>query len=148
MAPQGADYTLAYLPDPAAFTPDDDDEPKPRLLSGLWARLSQGDREPRLPDAAPQPQPPGGPTGPRPKARGPARSLTRFVTLIVVAVAFGYGLRTYVVQPFYVPSGSMETTLHGCDWCNDDRLLVDKLSYRLHAVHRGDVVVFSRPPLA
>ncbi len=28
-----------------------------------------------------------------------------------------------------------------------DRIIVDKLSYRLHAVHRGDIVVFARPPL-
>jgi signal peptidase I len=39
----------------------------------------------------------------------------------------------------------MEPTLHGCGGCQPDRLLVDKLSYRLHAVHRGDVVVFHRP---
>ncbi len=55
-------------------------------------------------------------------------------------------LRTLVVEPFWIPSESMEQTLHGCTGCNDDRLLVDKLSYKLHPVHRGDVVVFRRPP--
>jgi len=40
----------------------------------------------------------------------------------------------------------MEATLHGCPGCDDDRVLVDKLSYKLHSVHRGDVVVFSKPP--
>jgi signal peptidase I len=64
----------------------------------------------------------------------------------VVVVALAIGLRLYVVEPFYVPSGSMEPTLHGCSGCNDDRLLVDKLSYDLHGVRRGDVVVFRRPP--
>jgi signal peptidase I len=54
-------------------------------------------------------------------------------------------LRSFVVQPYYIPSASMEPTLHGCPGCNDDRVLVDKLSYRLHDVHRGDVVVFHRP---
>ncbi len=54
-------------------------------------------------------------------------------------------LRTFVVEPFWIPSESMEQTLHGCSGCNDDRLLVDKLSYKLHGVHRGDVVVFHRP---
>lgn len=54
-------------------------------------------------------------------------------------------LRTFVVEPFWIPSESMEQTLHGCTGCNDDRLLVDKLSYKLHPVHRGDVVVFRRP---
>ena len=39
----------------------------------------------------------------------------------------------------------MEKTLHGCQGCNNDHVLVDKLSYHLHDVHRGDVVVFNRP---
>jgi signal peptidase I len=46
-----------------------------------------------------------------------------------------------VVQTFYIPSGSMEPTLQ-----IGDRILVDKLSYHLHGVDRGDIVVFSRPP--
>ena len=37
----------------------------------------------------------------------------------------------------------MEKTLHGCTpGCDDDRVLVDKLSYKLHGIHRHDVVVF------
>ncbi len=47
---------------------------------------------------------------------------------------------TFVVQAFYIPSGSMEPTLQV-----DDRILVGKFSYRLGAVHRGDVVVFHYP---
>ncbi|HZE50394.1 MAG TPA: signal peptidase I [Jatrophihabitantaceae bacterium] len=70
----------------------------------------------------------------------------RLLVLVVVAALLALGLRTFVVEPFWIPSESMEPTLHGCAGCNNDRLLVDKLSYRLHAVHRGDVVVFHRPP--
>ncbi len=51
-------------------------------------------------------------------------------------------LRTYVVQSFYIPSGSMLPTLQ-----IGDRIIVDKLSYHLHDVHRGDIVVFARPKL-
>ncbi len=51
------------------------------------------------------------------------------------------GVRTFVVQTYYIPSGSMIPTLQ-----IGDRILVDKLSYHLHAVHRGDIVVFRRPP--
>lgn len=40
----------------------------------------------------------------------------------------------------------MEPALHGCPTCKDDRILVFRLAYRLHDVHRGDVVVFTRPP--
>ena len=50
-------------------------------------------------------------------------------------------LRTFVVQTFFIPSGSMEPTLQ-----IGDRILVNKLSYHLHGVDRGDIVVFSRPP--
>ena len=51
-------------------------------------------------------------------------------------------LRTYAVQSFYIPSPSMVPTLQV-----GDRIVVNKLSYDLHGVHRGDIVVFKRPPL-
>ncbi len=76
------------------------------------------------------------------------RLLLRTAIVLAAAAAFAFGLRAWVVQPFWIPSQSMEPTLHGCPTCNPDRLLVDKLSYKLHSVHRGDVVVFSRPPAA
>lgn len=72
--------------------------------------------------------------------------LLRYAGLIGFAVLLTILLRTFVVQPFWIPSSSMEPTLHGCSGCDEDRLLVDKLSYKLHSVHRGDVVVFARPP--
>ena len=75
-------------------------------------------------------------------------SLIRLVVILAAAASFAFGLRAYVVQPFWIPSQSMEPTLHGCPTCEPDRLLVDKLSYRLHGVNRGDVVVFRRPPQA
>ena len=51
-------------------------------------------------------------------------------------------LRTYVIQSFYIPSPSMVPTLQV-----GDRIMVNKLSYDFHDVHRGDIVVFKRPPL-
>jgi signal peptidase I len=72
----------------------------------------------------------------------------RLVALLVIAAVIAVLLRVYVVQPFWIPSESMEPTLHGCSGCDDDRLLVDKLSYRIRSVHRGDVVVFHRPVAA
>jgi signal peptidase I len=47
---------------------------------------------------------------------------------------------TFVVQAFYIPSGSMEPTL-----MIDDRILVAKFEYRLGSPHRGDVIVFRYP---
>ena len=46
-------------------------------------------------------------------------------------------MRTFVVTPFSIPSGSMQETLD-----IGDRILVDRVSYRLGPVERGDVVVF------
>ncbi len=46
-------------------------------------------------------------------------------------------VRTFVVTPFSIPSGSMRETLDV-----GDRILVDRVSYRFGSVHRGDVVVF------
>jgi signal peptidase I len=63
------------------------------------------------------------------------------VIVLVIALGVAVLMRTFVVQTFYIPSGSMEPTLN-----IGDRILVDKLSYHLHAVHRGDIVVFARPP--
>jgi signal peptidase I len=93
----------------------------------------------------------GGPGGPGESAGsgsspGFLHTVLRFVIVLIIAVGFATGLREWVVQPFWIPSQSMEPTLHGCPGCNPDRLLVDKLSYHLHSIHRGDVVVFSRPP--
>jgi signal peptidase I len=83
------------------------------------------------------------------KPKGGSGRLRRFFTrgLIIVAIAAGAALllRTWVVQPYYIPSASMEPTLHGCDNCNDDHVLVDKISYRAHGVRVQDIVVFSRP---
>jgi signal peptidase I len=65
--------------------------------------------------------------------------------LIVVAVAVAILLKTFVLQPFYIPSQSMEKTLYGCPGCSGDRILVFKPVYRVRAPHPGDIVVFKAP---
>ena len=57
------------------------------------------------------------------------------------AVLIAVVIRMFLLQTFWIPSPSMATTL-----VKDDRVVVNKLSYRLHDVRRGDVVVFHRPP--
>jgi hypothetical protein len=69
------------------------------------------------------------------------RAIIEWVVVLIVAVGVAVGMRTFVVQTFWIPSGSMEPML-----MPHDRILVDKLSYHLHAVHRGDIIVFARPP--
>ncbi|HEY2556586.1 MAG TPA: signal peptidase I [Diaminobutyricibacter sp.] len=62
------------------------------------------------------------------------------VVVLVVAILASALIRTYVVRSFYIPSASMENTLHV-----NDRILVNELGPKLTSVHRGDVVVFKDP---
>jgi len=79
----------------------------------------------------------------RPKKAGSAgRWLIEWAIILVLVVGFTFVLRTFVIQTFSIPSGSMLPTLHV-----GDRIIVNKLSYDFHGVHRGDIVVFKRPPL-
>jgi signal peptidase I len=73
--------------------------------------------------------------------QGSGRWLREGIIVVVVAVLVAVLLRAFVVQTFYIPSGSMEPTLQ-----IGDRILVNKLSYDLHGVDRGNIVVFGRPP--
>ena len=75
------------------------------------------------------------------KPTSPLRTTIEWVAIIAAALLAALVVKTYLFQPFYIPSGSMEPTLRV-----NDRLLVNKLSYKLHDVHRGDIVVFERPP--
>lgn len=80
-------------------------------------------------------------TPPGPKKRNQLRNTVEWVLIIGVALMAAVIIKTYLIQAFYIPSASMERTLN-----IHDRVLVNKLSYRLHDIHRGDVVVFERPP--
>jgi signal peptidase I len=66
-----------------------------------------------------------------------------WLVLVVASLAVALVVRAFLIQAFYIPSESMVPTLH-----KDDRVLVNKLSYRLHDVHRGDVIVFEAPAAA
>lgn len=62
--------------------------------------------------------------------------------LAVVAVVLALVIKAVFVQAFFIPSGSMEKTLHGCPGCKGDRVLVNKVLYDVRSVHRGEIVVF------
>ncbi len=59
--------------------------------------------------------------------------------MLVIALGAAVIIRVFVFQQYYIDGPSMEHTLEP-----HDRVLVNKLSYRLHDVNRGDVVVFDR----
>jgi signal peptidase I len=65
--------------------------------------------------------------------------------LILTALVLTFLIQTFLARVYVIPSQSMETTLHGCTGCTNDRVLVDKLTYRFTEPHPGDVVVFKGP---
>ncbi len=67
------------------------------------------------------------------------RNAIEWVVVLVGAVLLALILRAILLQAFWIPSPSMESTL-----LVRDRVLVNKVSYRLHDIHRGDVIVFRR----
>jgi signal peptidase I len=70
------------------------------------------------------------------------RRLAETAILVLVAVVLAGLVRTFVLQTFWIPSGSMEPTLSVYD-----RVLVQKAFFTWHDVREGDIVVFSHPPL-
>jgi signal peptidase I len=104
--------------------------------------------------APPPPAPPSQPPPPAPttteavpedrgrhrKRKGPFGFLKELPALIIIAFVLALLIKTFLVQAFYIPSPSMDPTLKV-----GDRVLVNKLAYKLHGPSRGDVIVFSNP---
>ena len=77
----------------------------------------------------------------RPSAsQRPKSSLRENLESILWAAALALVIRTFIVAPFKIPSGSMRPTLIECD-----RILVNKFLYRLREPRRGDIIVFRFP---
>ncbi len=68
------------------------------------------------------------------------KGLIEWLTVLIGAVIVALIFRAFLFQAFWIPSGSMEGTLE-----IQDRVMVNRLSYRLHDVNRGDVIVFHKP---
>lgn len=74
-------------------------------------------------------------------AEKPKRSfLSELPFLLLAALVVAVVIKTFIVQPFYIPSGSMIPTL-----LIDDRVMVSKISYIIGEPERGDVIVFENP---
>ena len=82
----------------------------------------------------------------------PLQSLGEIAKVVIIALVIALGIRTFFLQPFIIPSGSMLDTLH-----IGDRLFVTKFSYGIHLPfmskeivstgepQRGDIIVFPYP---
>jgi len=126
--------------------------------------------QPYQPEEAP-PYQPGGPplppSEPRPvvhHSRNPIDRLTHrlprpwriaidWIVTIVGAVAIVFAIKQWVVNPYRIPSSSMEPTLHcaggqGCEARLSDRVLANRFIYHFRDPKRGEIVVFNTPPAA
>jgi signal peptidase I len=59
---------------------------------------------------------------------------------LAIAVLLAVVIRLFILEPFYIPSGSMEPNLQ-----ENDRIIVSKLNYHFQEPERGDIVVFKYP---
>jgi signal peptidase I len=124
--------------EPARSTPDPD---------GLGAGERPAGGAAGEPGAAGSPGPAGqGGTG-RPDQARPMGAIGRkrrrsfwheLPVLIIVALAIALLIKTFVIQAFFIPTGSMENTLE-----IGDKILVNKLVYHFRSIQPGDIVVFN-----
>src|SRR5919106_5159472 len=75
----------------------------------------------------------------RSERKGILSKFSEVPVLILLAFAIAILIKTFLVQAFYIPSGSMVPTLRV-----GDRVLVEKVSYLVGGPSRGDVVVFAK----
>jgi len=121
-----------------------------RAVRGPGPREDQGEPAPGddapgaaaagpAPDADGSGSPAGAAPGGRRVRHRSKRSFWRELPiLIVIALLLAVVIKTFAVQAFWIPSGSMENTLEV-----NDRVLVNKIVYHLRDIHRGDIVVFN-----
>ncbi|MGK5112176.1 MULTISPECIES: signal peptidase I [unclassified Geodermatophilus] len=115
---------------PADVVPDGE-EPRPEAGSDDTGPVSAPSRRRRRLD--------------RQKEQKKGSLLRELPVLLLVAFVLALLVKTFLVQAFFIPSGSMERTLHGCPGCTGDRVLVNKVPYWFGEPQPGDIVVFEGP---
>jgi signal peptidase I len=84
----------------------------------------------------------------------PWRIAIDWIVTIVGAIAIVLAIKAWVVNPYRIPSSSMEPTLHcarpgqGCEARLSDRVLANRFIYHFRDPHRGEIVVFNTPKAA
>jgi signal peptidase I len=83
-----------------------------------------------------------------------ARVALDWIFTIAGAIVIVFALKAWVVNPYRIPSSSMEPTLHcakhapGCEATFSDRVLANRFIYRFRDPKRGEIIVFKTPPEA
>lgn len=112
-----------------------------------------------------EPVPLPGPAEPQRRSRNPVDRLTQglphglritvdWIVTIAGAIAIVLAIKAWIVNPYRIPSSSMEPTLHcaknahGCEARFSDRVLANRFIYRFSDPERGEIVVFETPPAA
>jgi signal peptidase I len=136
---------------------DREPEPPPVGDEPPWA-LPKYSEWPYRPEPPPPPPPPPE-TGLNPLARlgvpQPWRTIIDWIVTIVGAIAIVVAIKAWVVNPYRIPSSSMEPTLHcarggggGCLARFSDRVLANRFIYHFRDPHRGEIIVFHVPNIA
>jgi signal peptidase I len=109
--------------------PEGEDTPGPEMDTAAASTEDEG--------ASPAADP--GPPSTGRKRKRKQRSFWRELPiLIAIALLLAVIIKTFAIQAFWIPSGSMENTLE-----INDRVLVNKIVYHTRDIHRGDIVVFN-----
>jgi signal peptidase I len=84
----------------------------------------------------------------------PVRVVVDWAVTIIGAIAIVLLVKAFVVNPYRIPSSSMEPTLHcarpasGCEARFSDRVLANRFIYHLRDPRRGEIIVFNTPDAA
>jgi signal peptidase I len=135
--------------------------------AAAWIGLQADDAKPAtvVPTTTGEPAPLPAPAEPQRRSRNPVDRLTQglphgmritidWIVTIAGAIAIVLAIKAWVVNPYRIPSSSMEPTLHcakdahGCEARFSDRVLANRFIYRFTEPDRGDIVVFETPPAA
>ena len=141
--------TGGYETDPRQDPPAYDSAPWRSMEDVEW---------PRRPEPAPAPPPKDEYHGLNPLIRlgvpQPWRGIIDWVVTIVGAIAIVLAIKAWIVNPYRIPSSSMEPTLHcgsgasGCLARFSDRVLANRFIYHFRDPKRGEIVVFNVPSAA
>jgi len=128
---------------PADVVPGDDEGPEPRTTGPENPATTQSAASDGAVSSAAAASARGRHGRRKQKKKGSL--LKELPVLLVIAFVLALLVKTFLVQAFFIPSGSMERTLHGCPGCTGDRVLVNKVPYWFGSPQPGDIVVFKGP---